>query len=44
VMTVGRKGSCFIDHVNWCCRNPRMSPADSIPLDSDSVALLRLKS
>ncbi len=44
VVTIGNKGTCFIDHAPKLVlpRPVRVSPADSIPLDSDSAALMRL--
>jgi hypothetical protein len=44
VVTIVNKGTCCIDHAPTLVlpRPVRVSPADSIPLDSDSVVLMRL--
>jgi hypothetical protein len=44
VVTIGKKGTCFIDHAPTLVlvRPVRVSPADSMPLDSDSSALMHL--
>jgi hypothetical protein len=44
VVTLGNKGTCFIDHAPKLVlpRPVRVSPADSMSLDSDSAALMRL--
>jgi hypothetical protein len=44
VLTVGSKGTCFIDHAPKLVlpKPVRVSPTDSMPLDSDSAALMRL--
>jgi hypothetical protein len=44
VVTIGNKGTCFIDHAPKLVlpRPVRVSQADSMPLDSDSAALMRL--
>jgi hypothetical protein len=44
VLIVGCKGTCFIDHAPKLVlpKTVRVSPADSMPLDSDSAALMRL--
>ncbi len=44
VVTIGNKGTCFIDHSPTLVlpRPVRVSPADSIPLDSDSYVLMCL--
>jgi hypothetical protein len=44
VVTIDNKGTCFIDHVPTLVlsRPVRVSPADSMTLDSDSVVLIRL--
>ncbi len=44
VVTIGNKGTCFIDHVpNLELPRPvRVSPVDSITLDSDSDVLMSL--
>jgi hypothetical protein len=42
VVTIGNKGTCFIDHAPKLVLSipVRVSPADSMPLDSDSAALI----
>jgi hypothetical protein len=44
VVTIGNKSTCFIDHAPKLMfpRPVRVSPADSMPLDYDSAALMRL--
>ncbi len=44
MVTIGNKGTCFIDHVPKLelSRPVRVSPVDSMSLDSDSVALMNL--
>jgi hypothetical protein len=44
VVTIGNKGTCFIDHDPKLVlpRPVRVSPAGSMPLDSDSTVLMRL--
>ena len=42
VVTIGNKGTCFIDHVPKLVlpKPVRVSPSDSMSLDSDSAALV----